>query len=114
TNDTANPGGIVIDSGNSHQIDNTGATWFGGVNELLGNVTTIVSDRQGNHIYTVYGKLDGNGVDRLFIREFHPSGGTLVGSAPVLFSIPGQRAALPSVTVTDNGTVVVEYDSYIG
>ncbi|MEP6755632.1 MAG: PEP-CTERM sorting domain-containing protein [Chthonomonadales bacterium] len=114
TNDTANPGGIVIDSGNSHQIDAGATTWFGGINELRGNVTTIASDKAGNHIYTVYGKVDGSGVDRLYIREFHPGGGTLVGSAPVLFSIVGQRAALPSVTVTDNGTIAVEYDSYIG
>jgi hypothetical protein len=115
TNDTATPGGILIDSGSSHQIDSTKATWFGGVDELRGNTTAIASDGMGNHIYTVYGKLDGSGVDRLYMEEFHPSGPTgLLGSGSVLFSVPGQRAALPSVAVTDNGTVFAQYQSYIG
>ena len=115
TTATAPPGGLLIDSGNSHQIDPTGATWFGGVNELRGNTTAIASDRSGSHIYTVYGKLDGNGVDRLYLAEFHPGvNGALIESTPVLFSVAGQRAALPAITVTDNGTVFIEYDSYIG
>lgn len=106
--------GLAIDSGVSHQIDGTGATWFGGVNELLGSVTAIASDKAGAHIYTVYGKEDANGLDRLYVEEFHPNGGTLVGSGSVLFSVGGQRAALPSVAVCDDGTLFIEYDSYIG
>lgn len=115
--DFTSTNGQAIASGNSHQIDSTGATWFGGVNELRGNDTAIASDRAGNNIYTVYGMTDSNGVDRLYLQDFQqPSAGTFVStnSNPLPFSVDGQRAALPSIAVTDNGTVFAEYDSYIG
>ncbi len=115
TNDTASPGGILIDTGTSHQIDGTGATWFGKINELRGNTTAIAVSPAGDHIYVVYGKQDPTGLDRLYIQEYHPSGNTLVSaSAPIAFSVPGQRAVLPTVAVTDNGTVFVQYQSYVG
>jgi hypothetical protein len=114
TGDTPAPGGILIDSGNSHQI-NFAPTYFGKINDLRGNITAIASDGPGSHIYVVYGKLDGAGVDRLFIEEFHPgAGGALIGSGSHVFSVPGQRSALPTITVLDNGTVCVEYQSYVG
>jgi MYXO-CTERM domain-containing protein len=106
--------GIPIDVGTSHQIDGSGATWFGGINELRGNTTAVASDRTGNNIYAVYGKRDVSGLDRLYIEDFTPLAGTLVGGSSVAFSVAGQRAAMPSVAVTDNGTVFVEYDSYVG
>jgi hypothetical protein len=115
TNSSPNPGGLRIDSGSSTQGNNAAAS-FGGVNLLLGNITAIAVDRQGSHVYTVYGKQDATGTDRLYIAEFHPdpnNPGNLVERAnPVAFSIPGQRAALPSIAVTDNGTVFVQYDTF--
>ena len=108
------PGGLIVDAGNSTQISSS-ASWFAGVNELRGNITAIASDALGGHVYVVYGKQDpGNGnAERLWLAEFHPVGGNLVERAsPIPFSIPGQRSALPSVTVLDDGTVVVMYDAY--
>jgi hypothetical protein len=109
-------GGILIGSGVSAQLDNSGTQasnrWFAGVNDLRGNITAIASDKTGAHIYTVIGKRDGSGTDRLFLVEFHPSGGNLVASAAVVISPAGERAALPSITVLDNGTVVIMYDSF--
>jgi len=114
TGDTA-LGGVFIDSGNSHQIDSSAGHpgWFGGVNELRGSVTAIASDRMGQNVYVVYGKQDAGGIDRLYIRDYNPASNTFT-SAPVLFSVAGQRAALPSVTVTADGNVWVLYDSYVG
>jgi hypothetical protein len=105
-------GGLPIDSGSSSQGTDS-ALWFGSVNELLGNTTAIATDKIGAHIYAVYGKQVG-GVDRLFVAEFHDDGtGNLVERAnPVVFSIAGQQAALPSVAVTDDGTVYILYDTF--
>jgi hypothetical protein len=105
-------GGLPIDSGTSSQGTDP-ALWFGGVNELLGNTTAIATEKKGAHIYTVYGKQV-DGVDRLLVAEFHDDGtGNLVERAnPVAFSIAGQQAALPSVAVTDDGTVYILYDTF--
>lgn len=51
---------------------------------------------------------------RIYLEEFHPSGATLVGSTPVVVSPAGQNAALPSLTVLADGSVVVEYETYNG
>jgi autotransporter-associated beta strand protein len=106
-------GGLVIDSGKSTQIDDgTGTTLFGGKNDLRGNITAIAADRAGANIYTVYGKQDASGIDRLMIADFTPTGagGNLVQRPnPVTFSVSGQRSALPSVAVTDSGEVGVLY-----
>jgi hypothetical protein len=105
-------GGLPIDSGSSSQGTDP-ALWFGGVNELLGNTTALATDRNGAHIYAVYGKQVG-GVDRLLLAEFHDDGtGNLVERGnPVAFSTAGQQAALPSVAVTDDGTVYILYDTF--
>ncbi len=105
-------GGLPIDSGLSSQ-GNDPALSFGGANKLLGNTTAIATDKNGTHIYAVFGKQVG-GNDRLFVAEFHDDGtGNLVERAnPVAFSIPGQRAALPSVAVTDDGKVYILYDTF--
>jgi len=105
-------GGLAIDSGTSSQGTDQ-AFWFGGVNELLGNTTAIATDKNGAHIYAVYGKRV-DGVDRLLLAEFHEDGtGNLVERAnPVAFSIAGQQAALPSVAVTDDETVYILYDTF--
>ncbi len=107
-----NPGGLIVDDGNSAQLTNS----FGGVNQLRGNITAIAADRTGAHVYTVYGKRDAANVDRLFLAEFHPDPlkpANLVRRAnPVAFSVAGERAALPSVAVINKGTVFVLYDTF--
>lgn len=111
-------GGIQIASGKSTQLDNAGTqasnAWFAGVNDLRGSVTAIATDSAGSHIYVVYGLQDVSGTNRVYLQEYHPSGGTLVGSTPVVVSPAGVWAALPSVTVLANGTVVVEYETWNG
>jgi hypothetical protein len=104
-------GGLVVDDGLSLQPNK-----FGGVNALYGNITAIAADNAGQHVYAVYGKEDSTGVDRIWLAEFHPDGqGGLVERAnPVALSVPGQRSALPSVAVTDDGTVFVMYDTFDG
>jgi hypothetical protein len=96
-------GGLEVDDGQSLQIGSS----FGGVNRLTGDITAIAADPTGAHVYAVYGKEDANGVDRIWLAEFHPDGqGGLVESPnPVALSVPGQRSALPSAAVTANGTV---------
>ena len=109
TNSNAGPGGLIVDTGQSAQIGSS----FGNINELRGNTTAIAVTQDGSHVYVVYGKRDGANVDRLYLAEFHPNGvGGLIATAPVVFSPVGLAAALPSVTVTANGTVAIEYDTY--
>jgi hypothetical protein len=57
---------------------------------------------------------DANGTDRLYLAEFHPdgSGGLVERANPLPFSVAGQRSALPSIAVTDNGTIAVQYDTF--
>lgn len=109
-------GGINLGTGKSSQLDNAGNqttnNWFAHVNDLRGNVTAIASDATGSHVYVLIGKQDSSGVDRIYLIELHPSGTTLVASAPVVVSVAGERAALPSITVLDNGVVVIMYDSF--
>ncbi len=104
-------GGLPIDSGTSSQGTDP-AFWFGGVNKLLNN-TAIATDKNGTHIYAVYAKQVA-GVDRLLVAEFHDDGtGNLVERAnPVACSMAGQRAALPSVAVTDDGRLYILYDTF--
>jgi hypothetical protein len=86
---------------------------FGGVN-LTGQITALAADPTGAHVYAVYGKEDASGTDRLYLAEFHPdSSANLVERAdPVALSVPAQRSALPSVAVTANGTVAIQYDTF--
>ena len=109
-------GGILIDSGLSDQSDLTGTqasnNWFAGVNNLRGNITSIASDRTGAHVYVLIGKRDANGVDRIYLASYVPSGANLVQTHEIVVSPAGQRAALPSVTVKDDGTVVLTYETF--
>lgn len=109
-------GGITVASGVSSQLDNAGTqasnNWFAHVNDLRGNITAIAPDKTGAHIYVLYGAQDNTGTDRIYLREFHPVGATLVGSAPLVISPAFQRAALPAITVKDDGTVVMMYETF--
>jgi hypothetical protein len=104
-------GGLDVDDGQSLQLGSS----FGGVNRIAA-ITAIAADPSGQHIYAVYGKEDASGVDRIWLAEFHPDGqgGLVQRSNPVALSVPGQRSALPSVAVTTNGTVFVQYDTFDG
>jgi hypothetical protein len=115
TTATGLPGGLPIDDGFSLQR----GSMFAGINALRGNITHIAAQSDGSHVYAVYGKrgdpLDPN-TDKIWIAEFHDDGtGDLAERlSPVPLSVTGQRSALPSVAVTDDGTVFVLYDSYDG
>jgi hypothetical protein len=113
TNSSSAPGGLPIASGLSTQLGSS----FGGVNALLGNITAIASDRAGNNVYAVFGMKDGangTGTDRLWLADFQPdgAGGLIERSNPTAFSVPGERAALPSIAVTDSGKIFVMYDTF--
>lgn len=112
TNSSANPGGLVIDEGDSTQLGD--GPKFGGINEQRGNMTAIATDKTGSHVYVVYGKMDGAGVDRLYLAEFHLNGAGDLEKRPgsTVFSTPGQMAVLPSVAVADNGALAIEYQTY--
>jgi hypothetical protein len=90
-------GGLAIDDGLSHP---------GGGNALA-------ADPTGAHVYAVYRKEDSSGAERFYLAEFHPDGaGNLVERAsPIALSVAGQTAVLPSIAVTDNGTIAVQYDT---
>jgi hypothetical protein len=109
-------GGILIDSGHSSQADLTGTQasnhWFANVNDLLGNITAIASDRNGGRVYVLIGKQDANGVDRIYLASYVPSGANLVQTHEIVVSPAGQRAALPSITVKDDGTIVMLYETF--
>lgn len=109
-------GGILIDSGRSSQSDLTGTqasnNWFAGVNNLRGNITAIASDRTGGHVYVLIGKQDANGVDRIYLASYVPSGANLALTHEIVISPAGQRAALPSITVKDDGSVVMLFETF--
>jgi hypothetical protein len=104
-------GGLDVDDGLSLQIGSS----FGGVNRTS-YITAVAADPTGQHVYPVYGKEDANGVDRIWLAEFHPDGqgGLVERPNPVALSVPGQRSALASAAVTASGTVFVMYDSFDG
>ena len=109
-------GGITIDSGRSTQLCNSctqaSNNWFANVNDLRGNVTAIASDKTGTHVYALIGKQDDAGVDRIYLVSYTAIGNDLVKSHEIVVSPAGERAALPSITVKDDGTVVILYETY--
>jgi len=115
-------GGITIDSGVStqacHRPDQGGTctqtsnNWFAGVNNLLGNITAIAPDKAGSHVYVLIGKQDAMGTDRIYLAAYQPVGTNLIKSSEIVISPAGQRAALPAITVLDDGTVVMTYETY--
>jgi hypothetical protein len=113
-NSTPNGGGLRVapDGTLSHGIGSS----FGGINESRGNQTAIATDAAGNHVYVIYGQQNATntGIDNLFVAEFHRDGtGNLVERAnPVQFSVAGQWAVLPSITVLADGTLAILYDSF--
>ncbi len=111
-------GGIAIDTGVSTQLCNAPActqafnNWFAGVNDLRGNVTAIAADRAGAHVYALIGKRDASGTDRIYLVAYLAVGANLVQTSEIAVSPAGLRAALPSITVQDNGVVDFMYQTY--
>jgi len=109
-------GGIVIDSGVSTQLCNSctqaSNNWFANVNDLRGNITAIAPDSTGAHVYVLIGKQDANGVDRIYLVSYVPSGTNLVQTHEIVVSPAGQRAALPAITAKADGTVVLMYETF--
>jgi hypothetical protein len=121
-NENTAVGGIIIDSGVSAQAcrrpdqggtcTQTSNNWFAGVNNLLGNITAIVPDKSGSHVYVLIGKQDATGTDRIYLVTYKSFGTDLIKSSEIVISPEGQRAALPAITVLDDGTVVMTYETY--
>jgi hypothetical protein len=115
-------GGIIIDSGVSTQAcfrPNQGGTctqasnnWFAGVNNLLGNITAIAPDNTGSHVFVLIGKQDATGTDRIYLATYQRVGASLVKSSEIVVSPAGERAALPAITVKNDGSVVIMYETY--
>jgi hypothetical protein len=115
-------GGIIIDSGVSAQAcfrPDQGGTctqssnnWFAGINNLLGNVTAIAPDKTGSHVYVLIGKEDPTGTDRIYLAAYQRVGANLVKSSEIVISPAGERSALPSITVKDDGSIVMMYETY--
>ena len=63
-------------------------------------------------IYALIGRQDASGVDRIYLASYVPSGTNLVQTHEIAISPTGQRAALPSITVLNNGIVVMEYETF--
>jgi hypothetical protein len=111
-------GGLIIDSGISTQLCNMPActqasnNWFANVNDLRGNITAISPDATGSHVYVLIGKQDVTGTDRMYLVAYRAVGNTLVQTSEIVISPVGERAALPAITVLDDGTVVMTYETY--
>jgi hypothetical protein len=109
-------GGILLGGGTSQQLNNAGTQasnrWFAGVNDLRGNVTAVAANSDGSRVYALIGHQDASGIDRIYLVALRAVGANLVASPEVVVSVPGQRAAFPSITVLDNGTIVIMYDAY--
>jgi hypothetical protein len=109
-------GGITIDSGVSTQLCNSctqsSNNWFANVNDLRGNITAIAPDKTGSHVYVLIGKQDATGTDRIYLVAYQAVGNALNKLSEIVVSPAGQRAALPAITVKDDGTIVLMYETY--
>jgi hypothetical protein len=104
-------GGLTVATADSDQP----APKFGTVNCLLGGIDHAAVDPNTGDVYVVYGNRDsGTGNNRLAIRRLtdNGAGGVNVGTENL---VTGQvQAALPSVAVTEDGSVGVLYDTFDG
>jgi hypothetical protein len=105
--------GVVLDTVKSNQAP---GYKFGTVNALLGGIDHVAVDPRNGDVYVVYGSdTAATGVgDQLLIRRLQSdrSGGLSIGPPYVVSN--ASSAALPSVAVTDDGTVGVLYDTFDG
>jgi hypothetical protein len=80
------------------------------VNALLGGVDHAVVDPQTGDVLYVYGNRDPNtGSNRLAMRRLTDNGSGGLAIGPEIFITGQVQAAIPSVAVTDNGSIGVFY-----
>jgi hypothetical protein len=85
------------------------------VNALLGGVLHATVDPSNGDVYYVYGNRDGmTGNNRLSITRLQNNGAGGLTTVSTSFVTGQVQAALPSVAVTNNGTVGVLYDTFDG
>jgi len=100
------PTGIVVANANSTQPTPKFCT----VNALLGGVDHAAVDPQTGDVVYVYGALDASGVNQLAMRRLSDNGSGVLTIGPQVAITSGPvDAAIPSVAVTDNGTIGVFY-----
>src|ERR1044072_7858776 len=88
---------------------------FGTVNAILGGVDHAAVDLAKSDVYYVYGNRDAStGNDRLTIRRIQDDGGGGVRVGPGNFVTGQVEAAIPSIAVAGDGTVVVFYYTFEG
>jgi hypothetical protein len=76
------------------------------------SITAIAPDKTGSHVYVLIGKQDATGTDRIYLVAYQAVGNALNKLSEIVVSPAGQRAALPAITVKDDGTVVLMYEIY--
>lgn len=106
-----NPTGIIVATADSNQP----TPKFGTVNALLGGVLHAAVDPTNGDVFYVYGTRDsGTGNNRLAIRRLTSNGMGGLNIGAEVFLTGQVQAALPSVTITANGTVGVLFETYDG
>jgi hypothetical protein len=104
-------GGLTVATADSDQP----APRFGTVNCLLGGIDHADVDPNTGDVYVVYGNRDsGTGNNRLAIRRLTDNGAGGVNVGTENFVTGQVQAALPSVAVTEDGSVGVLYDTFDG
>jgi hypothetical protein len=103
--------GIVIANADSTQPQPK----FGTVNALLGGVLHAAADPHSGDLFYVYGRRDpATGNNRLAIRRIVDGGVGDVIIGPERFITGQVQAAIPSVAVTEGGTVGIFYYTFDG
>jgi len=107
-------GGVAITNGASRQGNNA-AFSFGGINDLIGNITAIAPNADGSRVYVAYGLSDASGIGHLYLQKLVASGTNLImNTSPLMFSSPANSAALPSVAVAADGAVGMQFYEFDG
>jgi hypothetical protein len=100
------PTGIIVANANSTQPTPKFCT----VNALLGGVDHAAVDPQTGDVVYVYGALDGSGVNQLAMRRLSDNGSGVLTIGPQVAITNGPvNAAIPSVAITEDGTIGVFY-----
>jgi hypothetical protein len=105
--------GVVVATANSTQP----TPKFGTVNALLGGVDHAAVDPTNGDLYYVYGDRDGAGNNRIAIKRITDNGmgGVTIPPDPGVIVAGGTvQAALPQVSVNNQGVVAVLYYTFNG
>jgi hypothetical protein len=105
--------GVIVATANSTQP----TPKFGTVNALLGGVDHAAVDPTNGDLYYVYGDRDGAGNNRIAIKRItdNGAGGVTIPPDPGVIVAGGTvQAALPQVSVNNQGVVAVFYYTFNG